>query len=347
MSKLRTTIVGVVAVAIVSVATVVILEGAASLVLFAKDYRSATAPSSVIRPQTSRDTLLGWVNRKTPTVDSTARAHVLCAGDSYTAGDGVDEAHSWCALLQRRYPGVQTINVAEGAYGLDQMYLWYKRDGVRIPHDVQILAVTDGVLNRASTEELNGRHKPSVTLEGGRLVTHNVPVRPQTAADLNHEYAERTFNELRVVQLFKSDDARDANARVQNHWPAYEAMLDDLAATHRARGSRLVVVYLPIFREARAGTNDDRRKRLAEFAQGHNISFVDLTPALRTLRRDSLDLVYTSRILRNVPSSVVGLYSDLGHAWVAAQLAPHLDSLSVLTAGGVSARREARAPTKK
>jgi hypothetical protein len=268
-------------------------------------------------------------------------------GDSYTAGDGVDENHTWCALLQRRYPNVQTLNTAEGAYGLDQIYLWYKRDGVRIPHDVQILAITDGVLNRAATEDLNGRHKPSVTLDGGRLVTHDVPVHPQTAADLNHEYAERTFKELRVVQLFQSDDSRNAIGRVQGHWPAYEAMLDDLAATHRARGSRLLVVYLPIFREARAGMNDDRRKRLADFAQSHNISFVDLTPALRTLRRDSLDLVYTSRILRNVPSSVVGLYSDLGHAWVAAQLAPHLDSLSVLASGGVSARREARAAAKK
>src|SRR5437868_14624409 len=101
VNALRSLLIGIVIVA----ATLVMLEGAASLLLFLRDYRSASAPASVVRPLTMPDTLLGWANkpnyhnanqygrgvgltinaqrmRDTGPVDSTKAARLVCSGDS-------------------------------------------------------------------------------------------------------------------------------------------------------------------------------------------------------------------------------------------------------------------------
>src|ERR1700676_469005 len=54
------------------------------------------------------------------------KVRIVCSGDSQTFGDGVDNDHAWCQLLQSLDDRFQTVNIAQSGYGLDQMYLRYK-----------------------------------------------------------------------------------------------------------------------------------------------------------------------------------------------------------------------------
>ena len=338
----------------VTAATLLALEGGASALLLQHDLRAATRPPARARPLTVPDTLLGWRNaaglarpdeygrgvalgttadglRRTPDATaSTVRARVACTGDSYTFGVGVADDRHWCALLPALLPGVQTADMAQPSYGLDQLLLWYRRDGARVPHDVQLLAVTHAELERAVSDDDAGWPKPRLALDGGRLVTRGVPVPPAAGAMRSYRLGE-AVGDLRLVQALHripslDPDARTA-ARIDDAHPLFEAMLDELAATHRGRHTRLVLAYLPTMRDARPGPRDARRAWLAAAAARRAIPFLDLTPALRTLRPDSLDLAFIARTSPLVVPRAVGQYSTVGHAWVARQLAARLDSL--------------------
>lgn len=342
---------GVLAGIAISIATVLLVEGAASVALFVSDYATATIPNTIVRPHTEHDTLLGWVNRvsfsgpdeygrgigfnttperfrgKGPLAPLPAgRTRLICSGDSFTMGSGVSDDGTWCAALHRLLPGVETVNMGQGGYGVDQAYLWYRRDGARIPHQVQVLALNDVQFERALVPTYAGRSKPYFTLDGDRLVLKNVPVPRQTMAALRRSYAAtRLVEQLRSVQAVRRiapfDGRGRAAAEVMTRWALFERIFDELDAFHRANGTRLAIAYLPTRRDARPSYLDDRRRRLAEYAARRGVPFVDLTPALRALPADSLELAFISRIESGVAPGVIGHYTPAGGTWVARQLA--------------------------
>jgi len=150
----------------------VVVEGLASygLVLYNfLDRRPKTKPLAK-QPYTKYDAELGWVdkpnlyipdlygagvylrtnaqgfrnNRDIDKAVSDTKVRVICSGDSFTHGYGVDNTHTWCELLSAFDPRLETVNMGEDAYGADQAYLRYKRDGANIDHQVQIFAfITD------------------------------------------------------------------------------------------------------------------------------------------------------------------------------------------------------------
>jgi len=61
---------------------------------------------------------------------------IICSGDSFTLGYGVDNDHTWPQLLASRTPNIEAVNMGQGGYGADQAYLWYKRDGVALDHNI-------------------------------------------------------------------------------------------------------------------------------------------------------------------------------------------------------------------
>ena len=50
------------------------------------------------------------------------RRRALCAGDAFTLGPGVDDDSTWCAQLEQIEPQLETVNLGQGGYGLDQIY---------------------------------------------------------------------------------------------------------------------------------------------------------------------------------------------------------------------------------
>src|SRR5712692_3868789 len=181
-------------------AVLALIEGASSLLLVAFEL---SRPVQVVAGRThiDYDSLLGWANRPSlfdrdlygpgvylrtnaqgfrndhpfPTAAPPGRIRLVCSGDSFTLGWGVDNDHTWCALLERKNPRLDTVNMGQSGYGADQAYLWYKRDGRPLQHDLQIFAVVldDFVRMRSS---FFGYLKPVLVREGDTLRVANVPV---------------------------------------------------------------------------------------------------------------------------------------------------------------------------
>jgi hypothetical protein len=352
LSRPARLIINTVAVIAISIGTVLMLEGGASVLLFVRDYMTAVAPTTDARPHTERDTLLGWINRPSFSLPdeygrgiafnttaertrgtgalgplSAVGTRLICSGDSFTMGSGVPDSGTWCAQFHRFAPNIETVNMGQGMYGVDQAYLWYRRDGVRIPHQINVLALTYVQFERALAGTYGGRFKPNFTLDGNRLVLNNVPVPEQTIGALRRSYASsRLIEQLRLVQAVRRVSPRfDGTARqaqeVINRWPMFEAMFDQLDSLHRANGTQLVIAYLPTKFDARPGFLDERRRRLAEYTGRKNIPFFDLTTELRALPPDSLNGTFISQVEAGVNPGVLGHYTVAGGTWAAQQLA--------------------------
>lgn len=341
------------------IALLIFSEGSTSLYMFVQDYRAAQAPRGNSRPHTTYDTLLGWVNKPSyvsadeygkgivlstnalgfrgsePVVlTDTARTRLVCSGDSFTLGYGVTDDKNWCHLLEAQFPGLQTLDMGQGAYGLDQAYLWYRRDGVRVPHKVTVFSMTDVEFERSITDSYQGRFKPILAFENGAVQIRNVPVPQQTDDALKRAYAGRLLNDLRIMQVIRKFPAFDGSSAganlVNDRWSVFEGVFASLDTLSKRAGSTLVLVYLPNRRDVPQGALDARRAKIAASAAKQGIRFVDLTPALRAMRKDSLDLAFISKSLPQSAPGVPGHYSNLGNAWIANQLAVQLRDVPAL-----------------
>src|SRR5439155_1903766 len=109
------------------------------------------------------------------------KVRIICSGDSFTLGFGVDNTHSWCELLSSLEPRLETVNMGQGGYGVDQAYLWYKRDAAKIGHQAQLLAFVTDDFYRMQSSSFSGYGKPVLEVEDGRLVVKNAPVPRQNS----------------------------------------------------------------------------------------------------------------------------------------------------------------------
>lgn len=228
------------------------------------------------------------------------RLRVVCSGDSFTLGYGVDNDHAWCTLigvLDRRF---QTVNMGQGGYGIDQAYLWYRRDGRLLEHQVHLFAFTTTDFDRMQHHTFLGYGKPVLKIRDGRLVTENVPVprRPFYVAWLARNLP--LFRELRGVQL--------ANAIMESFLHAGGAaatsfneagraiaskVFENLEELNREKGSVLILVYLPM--EADYAGNeltDSWRDFVRTEAAKRGVEFVDLVADFQKMPRSQMKKVF-------------------------------------------------------
>jgi hypothetical protein len=340
----------------VCVAAVFSLEGGASMLLFARDYVRTTAPSPLVRPRTVLDTLVGWRNepnanradvwgkgialhtdahgfRATAATPAAGPTTIVCSGDSYAFGVGVADEDTWCARLQQTLNGARTVNFGQDGYGVDQSFLLYQREAAAVPHAIHLFALTNPALERATSSDDAGWPRPLLSLMDGRLTRQNVPVPAPSAREYTSAARGRKVADLRVMQLVRrltgSDPNAERSARVEQMRPAFQRMLAELQTTDRAVGTKLIAVYLPTAADTRG--LDDRRAWLADAAKQLGIGFVDLTPGVRAMRKDSLDALYFARWSPVQPAGAIGQYSKVGHAWVARTLAEQLGPMLSMT----------------
>src|SRR6185295_9147020 len=147
---------------LVFITAALVLEGLASTV-FVLNRLWKTAPLAE-RLYTKYDSDLGWTNVPNavvrnlfgPGIDVVinsqgfrndqefsvaqppGRIRMLCVGDSYTFGYGVNEDQGWCHKLTALEPRLEPVNMGQGGYGIDQAYLWYKRDGAKLEHRLTV-----------------------------------------------------------------------------------------------------------------------------------------------------------------------------------------------------------------
>jgi hypothetical protein len=267
-----------------------------------------------------------------PPVPVPGRIRVVCSGDSFTAGDGVGDMDTWCARLAEIDPRLEPINMGQSGYGVDQAYLWYRRDGASLAPRLHLFAVVWDDLLRVVSQRAP---KPMIRLADGKLRVENVPVPRRTAASAWLARNAGLLDELRSVALLR----RVARKVLASGEPPASlaagarlslAILTRLAKHHGRRGSLLVVVYLPTREDLSTSTFDELRAWLAEHVPERGIAYVDLTGEMKALPAErAMELFLAGR---DLPRHVEGHYSAAGHRFVATRLYARLQTLSDVAA---------------
>jgi hypothetical protein len=329
---------------------VALLEGASSLVLFIHAMRPGAE-----RIYTEHDSLLGWVNQPNVNIPDLygpgiylrtnaqrfrsnhpiasrvpgGRVRMICSGDSFTLGYGVDNDHTWCERLARLNRRLETVNMGQGGYGIDQAYLWYKRDGMPLEHDVHLFAFIEGDFSRMQGETFNGYGKPVLAIRNEALTTENVPVpyRPFYAPWLTR--ATTALADLRASDLIRRIKKRFRPAKTPNQsaadsltWQVAAKVFADLDSVNRARHSVLVLVFLPTEGD-RGNASGPWRSRVHELSDREHIALVDLVEDFQKLPADSLDRLFIKAGEIEF-AGAPGHYTIVGNEWVATKLYQHL-----------------------
>jgi hypothetical protein len=350
-----------------------LLEGAASLLLFTNDLANSGDRPMAEAKHTRYDAELGWVSvphatvidhygpgrslhtnargfrgrNETPDRPPPGKRRVICSGDSFTLGWGVDDGEAWCALLAALDTTLETVNMGQGGYGIDQAYLWYRRDGANLVQDLQIFAVITDDFRRIRESRFLGYGKPVLRAHGDSLEVLNVPVPGRSPWT---RLATGSVVALRKLRLF------DATQRLQRRMGGRAALADsaardsaaistvaavvrDLQRRHRALGSQLVLVYLPWVLDYAGRSSNTWRARLGAIAEREGVLYVDLVVAFRRMPPDSVSAHF---IPFGAPgwAGAGGHYTALGNRWVAGQLLPIVQS--ALRAAGTGAGVHAR-----
>jgi hypothetical protein len=250
---------------------------------------------------------------------------MVCSGDSFTLGYGVGDLETWCHQLTLMEPRLDAVNMGQGGYGVDQAYLWYKRDGHGIDHQVHVFAFVTEDLWRMLQPDFHGFGKPQLELEDGQIVTRNVPV-PRQA----YLWPWLTGNRLYLEQLrsYAVVSGLWGKARPPVRRPSIDRLLavlfaafEDLEEINREKESLLLIAYLPSYTECFPGSDSTLRVRLAEECTRRGLDFIDVAPAFAALTPANLDLMY-------VPGRPASRhFSARGHLLVAETLHPRVRAM--------------------
>ena len=304
------------------VALLALLEGGASLLLVANEVRLTRAHAE--QSYSSYDETLGWValpnvnlpdlygkgiylrtnaqgfrndHEITPAVPA-GKVRAICSGDSFTLGFGVNNDQAWCQRLAALDTRLETVNMGQGGYGVDQAYLWYLRAGRPLEHQVHLFAfITDDFL-RMRSDRFLGYGKPLLDVRNDSIVVTNRPVPRTTWVTLFLAVKGDAIGNLNIVRLVQRVFRRDAVLQGGGVMPSRDQGLgriaarvfEHLARVNREKHSQLVLVYLP-------GTGDYRsndattawRGFVRAEAERLGIPFVDLVEAIRKLPPTEVD----------------------------------------------------------
>jgi len=339
---------------------VVLLEGLSGVALFGWEVATTPGRQQVAEALHARhDALLGWVNipnrhvpnmygdgvylhingqgfrndHDIPPKQPPDKRRVICSGDSFTLGYGVDNDHTWCATLESLDPRLETVNMGQGGYGVDQAFLWYQRDAAGIEHQIHLFAFVTTDFHRMQSAGFVGIPKPTLSVRNGVLIVEHVPVpeRPWYADSLSRLLP--AVRRLRVVTLAAAIRARVApdGAALRSEtdvltWSVVSVLFDRLQALNHARGSTPVLVYLPTRLDHTASTADPWRKRIAEHAAHTGFAFVDLVEDFRSVPAADVAAMFIPQGSLDYHDAG-GHYTVQGNRWVSEALYRHLASL--------------------
>jgi hypothetical protein len=211
--------------------------------------------------------------------------------------------------------------MGQGGYGIDQSYLWYRRDGVPLAPRVHLFTFIVEDFARMGVTSFFGYGKPRLRLDGDALAIENVPV-PRAAYFVPWLAQNARFlEELRSVQMFRALAQRVGvgapAARADAEVPRLAAaVFAALAKQHRDAGSRLVLVYLPMQEERRDDSTAKLRRFVADEAQRQGVPFLDGVAALREVPAEEVSGLYLAEGVTQFPSAA-GHYTVRGNQWVA------------------------------
>ena len=334
------------------VALLVVIEGLSSYAFFLRDLVPRLRESNL--SHTDYDAEIGWVGlpdvdikdmygpgahlrtngrgfrnaQDFPPKHESDTRRIVCSGDSVTFGEHVGNDQTFCSVLAELDPKLETINMGQVGYGVDQAYLWYRRDADDLDVDVHIFAFITHDFMRMQYDEFMGIPRPVVVLEDGKPVVTNVPISQSTYA--MPTWLAETLNSadgLRTVELANGIRKRLnlAPRKVPGAWDARGAeevkavvagLFEELRDYDLARSRATILVYFPSVEELQQPN--------AEL--GYWMSVVE-----SNARRLDIPFVNFVSLFGELPAAEVTRlfvdgyhFSEEGNALVASELLEHL-----------------------
>jgi hypothetical protein len=330
-------------VSLVTVVTLVVLEGLASTTITGAKLVSRLAGTKV---HTQYDPELGWSSipdlfiedmygdgvflrtnaqgfRAAADTDAEVAeggVRLLCSGDSFTFGHGVDNDHTWCSLLAGRYPTLETVNLGQVGFGIDQAFLWYLRNATWLQHDLHIFAFITDDFRRTAARSFLSYPKPLLTLQDEQLVVTNTPVPKRL---FNNPYlftTVHTLRELRLAQLAErllggvdrqvSTDGPSGGGDVSTR-DVVVAVFEELQRMGNLREIRTIFVYLPSGDwdyDPQGSVTESWRLFLEGEARERGWLYLDLIADFRSFERNAIAELFS------------GHYTQAGNEYVAERL---------------------------
>jgi len=323
---------------IVAVLLFLLIEGLAAII-YATKYVFWDSSSVAERRHTKYDEELGWVNLPNIYIKDMygpgkffrsnsqsfrndkdfsrsvpyGKVRLICSGDSFTMGYGVDNENTWCELLGSINGRIESINMGQGGYGVDQAYLWYKRNSAQFDHDVHIFALISGDLGRMASDTFLGYGKPLLELRNGHLVNIDRPV-PKGAYYFQLPQVQEAIKNLSSVRLltsilsrvgafsaFEREDKK-TNQRIQE---VALKIFQDLQRINQAKKSTLVLVLLPAEVDYMTKYSEYWREFLYNETAKNGWLFIDLIEEIRNYPPQEVGTLFK------------GHYSEKGNAYIA------------------------------
>jgi hypothetical protein len=188
------------------------------------------------------------------------RTRVVMLGDSIAYGAGVKDDETFAALLEKRNPQLDVVNLAVGGYGTDQELIQLEQRGLGYAPDVVVLnfcLFSDFTDNGLAYALFDARQpKPHFTWDGQALVKHDRHLKlslfgtlAQWLSDQSHAY-NRLCALLRLQRAPRQPGVwADRMAGVMKDLPAASELtfrlIRRMAERTRGAGARFVVVVHP------------------------------------------------------------------------------------------------------
>ena len=209
------------------------------------------------------------------------KPRALCAGDAFTLGPGVDDDATWCAQLEQIEPRLETMNLGQGGYGLDQSFLRVRRDGVGFDFDVLLFAFVRDDFSRMEKDNYHHYGKPLLRI-GATASSRCATCRSPTAAGGSRGWCAtcrcssacassswRGPRSARCARRPRPGSPRESSptcpARCSRSWLSFSDQ----------HGATLVLIDLPTFADYEI-PNELWRERIAREARKRDLPFIDL-----------------------------------------------------------------------
>ncbi len=272
------------------------------------------------------------------------KVRAVCSGDSFTLGYGVGDDDTWCARLAALDPRLETVNMGQGGYGVDQAFLWYRRDGAALAPHLHLFTFIDGDFERMRSARFLDYGKPTLTLRDGALAVADVPAwrRPFWVPTVRvREIVKRTKSFELVERLRRRAGGDAPNVFANAAGPEERARIErvalaifaELGALAKTSGGSLVLVYLPTLADCRLPRDPsaplgglDWWKTIGPRAAAAGFRIVDVSDACRPLPASEIDRLFFPEGAVQYYGAV-GHYTAYGNAFVATVLAERLRPL--------------------
>lgn len=246
------------------------------------------------------------------------KIRIVCSGDSFAQGHGVSNDEAWCAQLEKLNARIESVNLGQSGYGIDQAYLRYLKQGVSVPHQVHLFTFIGDDVDRMGARKFLGIYdKPVLNLQKGMLAVENVPV-PRTSLHerVIRENSRRVYD-LKFIELLRrilekirlESAAKETKGNpVPDTWQLALAAMEDLQIRSRKDNILLAAVFLPTEEDLYKGTHDAFRQWLSKQLKARGILLIDLVDVFRNLKVEEARKFFKTH------------YSPQGHRYVAEHL---------------------------